>query len=145
MRYNDGKLDRISSVGEERVERLGHGHPVAGEHQHGDHHRFLQDLCYLIEVIIVKISSYLLHDLVVLVCLCGVLVLVGGVDEDLPLLDDVVGVDLFSLIAVVVLVVVAIAALSADDLGVSQLADLVRSDSDSVDICVFLQGDRSGW
>ena len=42
LRDNDGELGRVSPVGEERVQRLGHRHPVAGEHQHGDHHAVLE-------------------------------------------------------------------------------------------------------
>ena len=62
---------------------------VAGEHQHRDHH------------------AVLLNDLVILV---------GGVNEDRHLLDDVIGVDIVDN-------VVAAAAL-IDDVAVSQVTDL---------------------
>ena len=55
----------------------------------------------------------------VFVGLAGLLVLVGGVDEDLPLLDAL-------------MVLLAAAALD-DDLGVPQLTDLIGSDHGAVD------------
>ena len=62
---------------------------------------------------LLELSHFIGHDLGdVLVGLAGLLVLVGGVDEDLPLLD-----------ALTVLLAAAAAALD-DDLGVPQLTDL---------------------